>query len=184
MDPQSVAVPPPADLTRPVGALVRELADHLGEAETVGFCVELLRGAHQWEHLPELAYLTGHLYTAADPCWHEYWGRTWGARGLLYVWDDSATPAVVAGLGDDHWRPAEMCLKVTTKREIGEAGPCAARLLAAELPRVRAQAVRCLGVVGDTEHVAAVRALLGDPDHGVRRTADRALETMARRLDL
>ena len=39
--------------------------------------------------------------------------RTWGARGLLHCWDDAATDAVVAGLGDEHYRPAEMCLKVS-----------------------------------------------------------------------
>jgi HEAT repeat protein len=104
---------------------------------------------------------------------------------LLYVWDESAAPAVVAGLDDEHWRPAEMCLKVSTKREIGEAGPRAAVLaVAGELPRVRVQALRTLGGVGDTEHVGAVRDLLHDPDAAVRREAARSLTRLARRLDL
>jgi HEAT repeat protein len=49
---------------------------------------------------------------------------------------------------------------------------------------VRAQAVRTLGLVGDTEHVDAVRAALDDDDEAVRRQAGRAYERMARRLDL
>jgi HEAT repeat protein len=117
--------------------------------------------------------------------WKDYWVRTWGARGLLYVWDDSASQAVVAGLEDEHWRPAEMCLKVSTKREIGEAGPGAARLaVTGELPRVRVQALRTLGVVGDTEHVEVVRAALEDPDASVRRQAGRAMSALAARLDV
>ena len=114
-----------------------------------------------------------------------HWVRTWGARGLLYVWADSAAPAVVAGLRDEHWRPTEMCLKVATKRELGEAGPRAAELaVTGELPRVRVQALRTLGAVGDTEHVEVVRDLLDDEETSVRRQAARALEQLARRLDL
>ena len=30
-----------------------------------------------------------------------YWFRVWGARGLLWAWDDSATPALLAALRDD-----------------------------------------------------------------------------------
>ena len=80
-----------------------------------------------------MPYLTGVVFDEDSPIyypaqWKDYWVRTWGARGLLYVWDDSAAPAVVAGLDDEHWRPAEMCLKVSTKRELGEAGPRAAVL--------------------------------------------------------
>jgi HEAT repeat protein len=110
--------------------------------------------------------------------------RTWGARGLLHVWDDSATDAVVRGLADEHWRPAEMCLKVTARHDVAGTGDAAAALAGHELPRVRAQAMRALAVVGDHEHVAAVRDRLDDPDVEVRKQAARALEGMERRLDL
>ncbi len=30
--------------------------------------------------------------------WADYWVRSWGARGLLHVWHESASAAVVAGL--------------------------------------------------------------------------------------
>jgi hypothetical protein len=182
-------LPPPRDPEAAVGVLVVELAGRLGVPATVGVCLDLLGGADRLGHLPELAYLTGLPFEAGsatlDPDrWRDYWVRTWGARGLLYVWTDDAAPGVVAGLGDEHWRPAEMCLKVATRRELGEAGPAAVGFLAHALPRVRAQALRTLGAAGDTEHVEAVRRALGDDHPDVRRQAARALERMAARLDL
>ena len=53
-----------------------------------------------------------------------------------------------------------------------------------ELPRVRVQALRTLGAVGDTEHVDVVRELLDDENQAVRRQAARSLTQLARRLDL
>jgi len=183
-------LPLPRDLDAPVGELVLELADHLGVRATVDICVELIEGADRNAHPDVMPYLTGVVFDEESPKfypaqWKDYWVRTWGARGLLYVWDDPAAPAVVAGLDDEHWRPAEMCLKVSTKRELGEAGPRAAELaVTGELPRVRVQALRALGTVGDTEHVAVVRDLLDDEEPAVRRQAARALTQLARRLDL
>lgn len=183
------SLPPPRDLDAPVPVLVAELATHLGIPDTVGLCLELLAGADRGDRLPELTYLTGLPLepgsAALDPArWKDYWVRTWGARGLLYVWTDDAGPGVVTGLADEHWRPAEMCLKVATKRELGEAGPAAVGFLDHALPRMRAQALRTLGSAGDTEHVEAVRELLGDEHADVRRAAARALERMSARLDL
>ena len=77
-----------------------------------------------------------------------------------------------------------MCLKVAAKREIGEAGPGAVPLTRHELPRVRAAALRCLGVVGDTEHVEIVEDALADDEDQVRRAAAGALRRMTSRLDL
>ena len=92
--------------------------------------------------------------------------------------------AVVTGLGDEHWRPAEMCLKVVAAHDVAGAGDGAAALAGHDLPRVRAAALRALAVAGDTEHVEAVQDRLDDPDAAVRRTAARSLERLARRLDL
>jgi HEAT repeats len=184
------ALPPPRDLEAPVGELVGELAEHLGVGPTVDVCVALLEGADRNDHADAMPYLTGVVFDEDSPIyypsqWKDYWVRTWGARGLLYVWDDRAGPAVVAGLGDEHWRPAEMCLKVSTRRGLGEAGPGAAGLaVEGALPRVRAQALRTLAVVGDSEHVAVVQRSLDDADETVRHQAARALSEMARRLDL
>lgn len=182
-------LPPPRDPSAPVPALAVELAGHLGIPAYVALCVGLLEGADRRDHLGELAYLTGLSFAPGSPTldpgtWPDHWVRSWGARGLLHVWDDAASDAVVAGLDDEHWRPAEMCLKVATRHEVAGAGDGAARLSTHALPRVRAQALRTLGVSGDTEHVAAVRDRLDDEDEDVRRQAARALERLARRLDL
>lgn len=98
---------------RPVGELIEELAARLGRPEFTRVCVALLEGAPREDHLDSLPWLTGHDWSEGEPVrdagtWHDYWVRTWGARGLLHVWDDAATDAVVKGLADEHWRPAEM----------------------------------------------------------------------------
>lgn len=182
-------LPPPGDVEEPVARLTVELAHHLGVPAYVALCVDLLAGAPREEHLAELVYLTGLTFEPGsarlDPArWPDHWVRTWGARGLLHVWDDAATDAVVAGLGDEHWRPAEMCLKVACRHQVGGSADGAVALATHELPRVRSQAMRTLGACGDTEHVDAVRDRLHDPHEDVRRQAHRALERLAARLDL
>ncbi|WP_432476915.1 HEAT repeat domain-containing protein [Nocardioides sp. GXQ0305] len=174
---------------RPVGELIEELAERLGRERFAEVCVALLLGASREDHLDHLPWLTGHDWSPGEPVrdpavWKDYWVRTWGARGLLHVWDDSATAAVVAGLDDDEWRPAEMCLKVVARHEVVGAGDGAAALLDHDLPRVRVAALRALAVVGDTEHADAVRAAQDDPDADVRRHAGRAWVAMRERLDL
>jgi len=93
-------------------------------------------------------------------------------------------PTVVEGLSSEHWRVAEMCVKVAGQRELGEAGDGAARLVRHELPRVRESAVRALGGIGDTEHVEVVREACEDTDPAVRRASAKALEKLVVRLDL
>jgi HEAT repeats len=175
-------LPPPRDTDVPLGGLVRQLVDQLGVPAAVAVCVDLLGGADPAAYVDEIVYLSG---LRIDPTTRDaYWPRAWGARGLLHVWTDDAAPAVIAGLHDQHWRPAENCLKVSTRRELGAAGPAAVAYLDHQLPRMRAQAVRFLGVAGDTEHVAAVRSMLDDPHADVRGAAARALSRMGPRLDL
>ena len=174
---------------RPTGELIEELAERLGRARFSEVCVSLLVGASRDDHLDHLPWLTGHDWSEGEPVrdrtvWQDHWVRTWGARGLLHVWDDAATDAVVAGLADEEWRPAEMCLKVVARHEVAGAGDGAAALVDHELPRVRVAALRALAVVGDIEHAAVVRAARDDPDADVRRHAGRAWETMCERLDL
>jgi HEAT repeats len=170
----------------PVAELITQLAERLGRARFLMVCTDLMAGAERERYVEELCGLSGHSAERVldRDSWHDHWLRTWGARGLLHVWDDAATAAVLRGLADEHWRPAEMCLKVTAKHEVAGTGDGAAALTVHELPRVRAQAVRALAVVGDREHVAAVRDCLDDDDADVRHRAGRALEALERRLDL
>ena len=177
------------DTRPPIATLIATLADRIGVPAFIAVCTDLLGGAPREEHVEELRLLTGHDWRPGDDVldhavWDDYWVRTWGARGLLHVWDDRATAAVVSGLGDPHWRPAEMCLKVATRHEVAGTGDGAALLASHGLPRVRAQAMRTLGACGDTEHVDVVRDALDDPDEGVRRQAARALHRLEQRLDL
>ncbi len=173
----------------PVARSIADLAARIGTPAFAAVCVALLGGAPREGYLDELRGLTGHAWLPGDDVldhevWKDHWVRTWGARGLLHVWDDTATSAVVRGLDDDHYRPAEMCLKVATRHEVAGAGDGAARLGGHPLPRVRVQALRCLAVGGDREHVAVVRALLDDDHPDVRRHAGRTLVTLGERLDL
>lgn len=177
-------IPAPSSLDAHVGELVLELAGHLGEPATVDLARDLLCGADPAAYQQEIVYLTGHAQ--AHEGWADYWPRVWGARALLYVWEERVAPAVLDGLSDPAWRVAEMCLKVSTKRGLsGEgAGDAAASLAGHELPRVRGQALRLLAEAGDTEHLPVVRAALEDGDEAVRRHAARALDRMEIRLDV
>jgi len=173
----------------PVAELIADLAERLGVPRFIAVCTDLLGGAERETYVDELRALTGHEWDPGDgvfdrAVWRDYWVRTWGARGLLHVWDDAAVDAIVAGLADSHWRPAEMCLKVATRHEVAGTGDGAVALAGHDLPRVRAQAMRALAVTGDTEHVDAVRAHLDDEDAAVRRQAARALAALERRLGL
>ncbi len=148
-------------------------------------CADLLSGADPLEYPDVLPYLGGRAAAGVlDGRSRRDWARVWGARGLLYVWTDGATGAVVRGLADRSWRVGENCLKVSTLREIAPAGPGATRLAGHRLARIRAQAIRTLGVVGDTEHVGVVRLASEDPDGAVHQAAKKALHLLVERLDL
>lgn len=182
------ALPDPAERESPRDRLAR-LAIHVGETEAARRCASLLSaeappvGADDVATLRYLGAASGEALLAGSPSWQPYWSRVWAARGLLYVWTDEASDAVLAGLRDESWRVAEMCLKVSALREL-PAGDHAVRLARHELPRVRAAALRALGTAGDVEHVEAVEDALADEAEDVRTAAHRALEAMRVRLDV
>lgn len=177
-------LPPPSEPKASPRVLVSELGERVGQERAARWCADLLGGADPAGYVAMLDYLGSNCRRVAfHPSWHDYWPRTWGARGLLYVWSDRVASDVVAGVGDPHWRPAEMCLKVAARREIGEAAEPAVPWAGHELPRVRAAAVRLLGAVGESEHVDVVERALGDDEGLVRHAAARALRRLARRLD-
>lgn len=177
-------LPPPSDLDLPVGDLIEELADRIGRRETALLGVALLTGAPRAEHADVVPFLTGH---ADDSGYPDYWSRVWGARTLLYVWDDDAHDpgrAVCEALGDPEWRVAEMALKVAVRRELADAVPGAERLLGHARPRVRGHACRVLGAVGEHEHLALLERATDDEEEQVRRHAARALDLLRDRLGL
>ncbi|MFC7619573.1 HEAT repeat domain-containing protein [Microlunatus sp. GCM10028923] len=118
------------------------------------------------------------------PPGHRYWARVWACRAFLYVWDDSAGPAVVAALDDDHWRVRELAGKVIARREVPDAADRLAELAAGDpVPRVRAAACRALSVVGEGEHLPVLAAAADTSDRLVAAAAEQALDRIRRRLD-
>jgi len=76
-----------------------------------------------------------------------YWWRVWGARGLLWTWDASATDDVRVALTDDAWRVREMALKVVARHQLGDLVDDAAARREDPVPRVRAAADRAIAVL-------------------------------------
>jgi HEAT repeat protein len=178
-------LPSPRDPAAAPGVLFGELRDLVGEQRAADLCTAFLSGAAPDDFRREFDFFAGQAVQGVlSGSWPPYWTRVWGARGLLYIWSPTAAPPVIVGLGDPAWRVAEMCLKVSSLRELAEAAEPATLLVHHELPRVRANAFRTLGLVGDTEHVDTVAAGLEDDEPLVRRAADLAIRRMTARLDL
>jgi HEAT repeats len=154
------------------GVRVLRAAALFGEAYVVERAIALMAGLNVGEEF--LLYVGGaHAQGILDGAPPLYWPEVWGARALLYVWNDSATDAVVAGLGNQAWRVREMCAKVAGSRQV----KCAAELrplLRDEVGRVRTASARALSEVGNAADAPAIRALFLDPDIEVRRGADQA----------
>lgn len=71
-----------------------------------------------------------------------YWPRVWAARGLLHVWDDIATDAIIAVTMDSSWRVREMAAKVIARHHVSSAIDAVVVLLDDENARVRTAAAR------------------------------------------
>src|SRR6185312_17235084 len=96
-----------------------------------------------------------------------YWPELWGARALSVVWPDAepdtATSAIIAGLGNQAWRVREMCAKVCATRVIGDPAVLST-LVTDEVPRVRSAAARALAELGASEHLDLLKPMVKDPD--------------------
>lgn len=79
-----------------------------------------------------------------------YWPRVWAMRGLLYAWDDSATPTVVRAATDEAWRVREMTAKVIARHGLGDAHGAVVGLREDSVPRVRAAAERAVKILTAT----------------------------------
>lgn len=82
----------------------------------------------------------------------DYWLRVWAARGLLWVWDDQASPPVVNALRDEAWRVREMAVKVAARHRVAGATSTIAELCTDENARVRAAAERAAHHLSDNSN--------------------------------
>ena len=166
-----VDAPPAERITAAVAAL--------GEDEVVSRSMALLAGFNVGEEF--LLWVGGvHAQGIIDGAPALYWPEVWGARALLYVWDDKASDAVKAGLTNQAWRVREMTARVTAARGL----PFAAELrglLTDDTARVRASAARALGEIGEATDSELLAKLFKDPEIDVRRAADQATKRLTAR---
>lgn len=117
-----------------------------GRTEVLAGCVDLLAGRDVDDEL--ILALGGpgarHVLAGGAGGRHGYWPRSWGARGLLYVWEDDATPVIIGATRDDAWRVREMAAKVIARHRVGDALDAVSALQDDDVARVRAAAHRAV----------------------------------------
>jgi HEAT repeat protein len=151
-----------------------------GEADVADRAAALLNGTNEGEEF--LLWVGGrHARGILDGAPALYWPEVWGARTLLYAWDSSAGAVIRSGLANQAWRVREMCCRVVAARGLPFGGDLLP-LLGDEVARVRANAARALGVVGNYDEAVLVRNLLKDPELDVRRQTGAALKVLTERL--
>lgn len=170
---------PDVPLEAPIGARISAAIDRFGGADTIDRAIALLSGTNAGDEF--LLYVGGeHARGVLDGAPPLYWPELWGARALLYTWDESAVPAVTAGLTNQAWRVREMCVRVAVARGL-EVADILIDLLADVSPRVRAASVRALGSLGTLDHADAIAAVVRDADRDVRRAAQEARDAFRAR---
>jgi hypothetical protein len=117
-----------------------------GREQVTDGCVALLRGRDVDDNLlMALGGLTSRIVLDDGPAQrNQYWRRVWGARGLLYAFDERAEAAIIDALRDEHWRVREMAAKVIARYKIGAALSAVVRLRDDPIPRVRSAAERAV----------------------------------------
>jgi hypothetical protein len=90
---------------------VEQECERRGLASVVKGCSDLLTGKPVDDELIlALGGPPAEWVRTGEPSGPDYWLRVWGARGLLYAWDESARPAVLQALSDEAWRVRDMAL--------------------------------------------------------------------------
>jgi hypothetical protein len=123
-----------------------------GEGAVVAGCAALAAGGEADDDL--VVVLGGpHAVLVLDGADRDDWRAVWGARGLLYAWDESRRAEVVSALRaatrDEWWRVREMACKVVARRRLYELAGDVVALRADGTPRVRAAAERaCVVLAG------------------------------------
>src|SRR4051812_12705141 len=116
-----------------------------GTPELVRGCIRLVQGQDVDAGLMmALGGPAAGKFLNGRPHSDRYWLRVWGLRGLFWVWEESATPAVQTALADESWRVREMAARVVGKRSIGEAASAVVQLRADPVARVRTAAERAV----------------------------------------
>ncbi len=128
----------------PRQSIAIECANH-GKAPLVDACIALMGGEDvDFRLIGVLAGPDAAGWVADTGETNRYWLRVWGARGLLWAWDDRATDAIHAGLADPAWRVREMSAKVIAKHAVGDLLEAVAELRQDPILRVRAAADRAV----------------------------------------
>ena len=118
---------------------------HHGKAPLVDACIALMGGDDVDIRLIEVLAGPGAAgWVAGTGETNRYWLRVWGARGLLWAWDERATDAIRAGLADPAWRVREMSAKVIAKHLVGDLLEAVAELRRDPVLRVRTAADRAV----------------------------------------
>ncbi len=120
-----------------------------GRASVVAQCIAILNGV---EANPEfLTVLAGPAATTVleggEGGLDGYWPKVWAARGLLHVWDDSATEAIIVNASHPSWRAREMSAKVIASHRVLPAIDAVMALLTDQNARVRAAAHRAFEAI-------------------------------------
>jgi hypothetical protein len=124
--------------------LLASAVDRLGEVAVVEWCCRLMTDTERVDD-PDVVLLGG------SEEWLPYWRRTWGVRGLLYVFSDGqqVVDALAAALADGHWRVREMACKVVRAHRVGALALDVASLADDPNARVRSAAERALVALGE-----------------------------------
>ena len=124
---------------------VDELAARHGREAIVVGCLDLLAGSDVDGQLVfGLGGPPARWAVDGGPPGPDYWLRVWALRGLLWLWDDVATAAVVTSLGDEAWRVREMGAKVVARHLLDPALPSVLALRQDPVARVRQAADRAV----------------------------------------
>jgi hypothetical protein len=108
-----------------------------GRDDVIAGCRALVRGEQvDADLLVALGGPAARKFLDGDVHRDTYWLRVWGARGLLWAWDDAATPDVLCALGDPAWRVREMAVKVIGRQRLGDLLPDVAAARHDPVPRV------------------------------------------------
>jgi hypothetical protein len=125
---------------------VEEECRKKGTKNVVARCVEILSGGEADEET--LHALAGpasiQVLEGGEGGLTGYWPRVWAMRGLIYAWNDSATPVVISGASDESWRVREMSARVVARHQVSDAVEEMVVLRDDEVPRVREAAERAL----------------------------------------